>query len=187
MERMWWFVVATAWLSPPPQRWRQAARVPRGTARGVCAATARRFINKLLARLLSPTPHGAAVVAVPSSDRHHDGGCRRLCRGGGGGTRLVEMEVIVASNEDDSEGSSGGVVMMGKRRGRGLKQREAWQRRGCAGAVTRWGDKDSGDRDDEDGVVAVTSSPKKVAGKTAGGGAENGEEGGGRILDYVCV
>ncbi|GJY74696.1 hypothetical protein Tco_0479127 [Tanacetum coccineum] len=76
----------------------------------------------------SPTPHGAAVVAVPSSDRHHDGGgsvvavgdglvawrgCRRLCHGGGGGTRLVEMEVMVASNEDDSKGSGGGVVMMG--------------------------------------------------------------------------
>ncbi|GJX69499.1 hypothetical protein Tco_0305226 [Tanacetum coccineum] len=61
-------------------------------------------------------------------------GCRRLCRRGGGGTQLVEMEVMVASNEDDSEGSGGGVVMMG---GRGLKQREAWQRRGCAAAMTR--------------------------------------------------
>ncbi|GKB61020.1 hypothetical protein Tco_0917206 [Tanacetum coccineum] len=30
-------------------------------------------------RCHSPTPHGAAVVAVPSSDRHHDGGVfRRL-------------------------------------------------------------------------------------------------------------
>ncbi|GKE10497.1 hypothetical protein Tco_1414048 [Tanacetum coccineum] len=34
------------------------------------------------------------------------------------------------------------------------------------------------DQDDEDGVVTATSSPEKVAGKTAGGGAGNGEEGG---------
>ncbi|GJS36460.1 hypothetical protein Tco_0534842 [Tanacetum coccineum] len=65
----------------------------------------------------SPTPHGAAMVAVPSSDRHHDGGgsvvvvgdglvawrgCRRLCRGGGGGTRSM-ME-----NDDDGSGALAG-------------------------------------------------------------------------------
>ncbi|GKB14807.1 hypothetical protein Tco_0848730 [Tanacetum coccineum] len=30
----------------------------------------------------SPTPHGAAVVAVPSSDRHHDGGKKSKVFGG---------------------------------------------------------------------------------------------------------
>ncbi|GJW56588.1 hypothetical protein Tco_0103319 [Tanacetum coccineum] len=111
MVRLWWLWWPQL-TRPPPQRWRQAAEHSEAP------------------------PRGGSVVAVG------DGlvawrGCRRLCRGGGGGTRLVEMEVMVASNEDDSEGSGGGVVMMGKRRGRGLKQREAWQRRGCAAAVTR--------------------------------------------------
>ncbi|GKF46778.1 hypothetical protein Tco_0136580 [Tanacetum coccineum] len=48
MVRLWWL-----W-------WRQAAE-HREAPRGVM-------------RRHSPTPHGAAVVAVPSSDRHHDGG-----------------------------------------------------------------------------------------------------------------
>ncbi|GJU23780.1 hypothetical protein Tco_1157122 [Tanacetum coccineum] len=109
MVRLWW----SQWVRPPPQWWFWAADHPR---------------HPMGLRHHSPTPQGAAVVAVPSSDRHHDGGGymvavgdglvawrgrRWLCRGGGGGTRLVEMEVMVASNEDDSEGGGGGVVMMG--------------------------------------------------------------------------
>ncbi|GKF27690.1 hypothetical protein Tco_0094032 [Tanacetum coccineum] len=106
MVRLWW----SQWVQTPPQWWFWAADHPR---------------HPMGLRHHSPTPQGADVVTVPSSDRHHDGGGsvvavgdglvawrrrRRLCRGGGGGTRLVEMEVMVASNEDDSKGSGGGGV-----------------------------------------------------------------------------
>ncbi|GKD34939.1 hypothetical protein Tco_1250448 [Tanacetum coccineum] len=46
MVRLWWPQPAR----PPPQRWRQAAEHREGLRRH------------------SPTPHGAAVVAVPSSE-----------------------------------------------------------------------------------------------------------------------
>ncbi|GKF37849.1 hypothetical protein Tco_0114607 [Tanacetum coccineum] len=59
MVRLWWLWWPQP-ARPPPQRWHQAAvsiaRHPQGLRRH------------------SPTPLGAAVVAVPSSDRHHDGG-----------------------------------------------------------------------------------------------------------------
>nr|GFC79891.1 hypothetical protein [Tanacetum cinerariifolium] len=77
MVRLWWLL----WPQPvrsPPQRWRQMAEhseAPLGVAPpqpdttwcgcGGCTIGLRHH---------SPTPQGAAAVAVPSPDRHHNGG-----------------------------------------------------------------------------------------------------------------
>ncbi|GJY40736.1 SKP1-like protein 1A [Tanacetum coccineum] len=50
----------------------------------------------------SPTPHGAAVVAVPSSDRHHDDEAERRSNEGGGVKSMVE--------EDGGDGSGRRMV-----------------------------------------------------------------------------
>ncbi|GJY23408.1 hypothetical protein Tco_0397066 [Tanacetum coccineum] len=110
----------------------------------------------------SPTPHGAAVVAVPSFDRHHDGG---LAADRPYSTPIQIKSTTRLRDEDESGGDDdddeGGVAC-----------RRCWW---CDGV----------DRDDGDGVVVATSLPEKVTGKTAGGDAGNGEEGGRRILDSL--
>nr|GFA50896.1 hypothetical protein [Tanacetum cinerariifolium] len=70
----------------------------------------------------SPTPQGAAVVAVPSSDRHHDGGLARTQKFLGG---LISFTAAVVANPPSAA-----------RHGDG----NGWQsRRCCGGAATEIG------------------------------------------------
>ncbi|GJV38988.1 hypothetical protein Tco_1417428 [Tanacetum coccineum] len=124
---------ATA-ASPPPQsvkpkRWEQQGS-PRVAA-------------------YSPTPQGAAVVAVPSSDRHHDGGLRRFLGGFMGVSPAVTADTpLIAApwrrlrgHERGGLDDDGGVVTMACKVGDdgGSDGGAAWWQRVFAGKTAGGG------------------------------------------------
>ncbi|GJT90811.1 hypothetical protein Tco_1079656, partial [Tanacetum coccineum] len=88
-------------------------------------------------RRYSSTPHGAAVVAVPSSDRHHDGGSQRRS-GGDSGVVATAAAIDGGGGHDDGGGVErlpaaveGGSEVGGVMGWIGMMEMAWWQRRPC--------------------------------------------------------